>query len=64
MYRKDELEIPIAALRECCANSLTHMDWRKTASVGVAIYDERSDSAPSRKRQVELAEYELAEHEG
>lgn len=41
MYRKDELEIPITALRECCANALAHMDWRKTASVGVAIYDDR-----------------------
>lgn len=41
MYRKDELEVPITALRECCANALAHMDWRKTASVGVAIYDDR-----------------------
>ena len=41
MYRKDELEVPINALRECCANALAHMDWRKTASVGVAIYDDR-----------------------
>ena len=41
MYRKDELEVPINALRECCANALAHMDWRRTASVGVAIYDDR-----------------------
>lgn len=41
MYRKDELEVPITALRECCANALAHMDWRRTASVGVAIYDDR-----------------------
>ena len=41
MYRKDELEVPITALRECCANALAHMDWRKTASVGIAIYDDR-----------------------
>jgi len=41
MYRKDELEVPITALRECCANALAHMDWRKTASVGVVIYDDR-----------------------
>ena len=41
MYRKDELEVPIAALHECCANALAHMDWRKTASVGVAIFDDR-----------------------
>ena len=41
MYRKDELEVPMTALRGCCANALTHMDWRKTASVGVAIYDDR-----------------------
>ena len=41
MYRKDELEVPVTALRECCANALAHMDWRRTASVGVAIYDDR-----------------------
>lgn len=41
MYRKDELEVPINALRECCANALAHMDWRHTASVGVALYDDR-----------------------
>ncbi|MDE5849792.1 MAG: N-acetylmuramoyl-L-alanine amidase [Muribaculaceae bacterium] len=41
MYRKDELEVPVNALRECCANALAHMDWRKTESVGVTIYDDR-----------------------
>jgi predicted HTH transcriptional regulator len=41
MYRTNELEVPISALRECCANALAHMDWRKTASVGIAIYDDR-----------------------
>lgn len=42
IHREDELEIPYDALREAIVNAYCHMAWQyASASVGVAIYDDR-----------------------
>ena len=41
-YRKDELDVPIDALRECISNACAHRAWqRESSTIGVAIYDDR-----------------------
>lgn len=42
LYRDENLEIPIAALRESIVNSLCHRQYEKfNLTVGIAIYDDR-----------------------
>lgn len=42
LYREENLEIPVAALRESLVNSLCHRQYEKfNLTVGIAIYDDR-----------------------
>ncbi len=42
LYRDEDLEIPVAALRESLVNSLCHRQYEKfNLTIGIAIYDDR-----------------------
>lgn len=45
LYREEELEIPVAALREAIINALAHRLYSSNGGVSLAIYDDRVEIA-------------------
>ncbi len=64
IQRADELEIPYDALREAIVNAYCHMAWQHaSASVGVAIYDDRVEIENAGRFPVRISPVKLMHEE-